>query len=298
MPSRRRPRATAAATRGSSSATSTRMRSTVGPSALINGGLSRASSARLGHGLSELTARGQARSAHHDEEPWRCTREIGTEPAPRDGARGGAVRGQARHRRPGRDARAAAGGAAGGRPRAARGRPRPGQDPDGQDARVGARRIVHARAVHAGPGPLGPRRHARLPARRRARSTSSSAPCSATSCSPTRSTARPPRCSPRCSRSCRSGRSRSAARPTRVPRPFLVMATQNPIESEGTYPLPEAQVDRFLFKLLVGYPIAGRGGRRRRARDRAAGRGGREAPRPRATGGPRARSPRCSSIAR
>src|SRR5918911_1020196 len=39
-----------------------------------------------------------------------------------------------------------------------------------------------------------------------------------------------------------------------VPRPFLVMATQNPIESEGTYPLPEAQVDRFLFKLLVDYP--------------------------------------------
>ena len=36
--------------------------------------------------------------------------------------------------------------------------------------------------------------------------------------------------------------------------PFLVLATQNPIESEGTYPLPEAQVDRFLFKLLVDYP--------------------------------------------
>src|SRR5215204_5854608 len=40
----------------------------------------------------------------------------------------------------------------------------------------------------------------------------------------------------------------------RVPAPFLVMATQNPIESEGTYPLPEAQVDRFMFKLLVDYP--------------------------------------------
>jgi MoxR-like ATPase len=39
-----------------------------------------------------------------------------------------------------------------------------------------------------------------------------------------------------------------------VPRPFLVMATQNPIESEGTYPLPEAQVDRFLMKVVVGYP--------------------------------------------
>ncbi len=40
----------------------------------------------------------------------------------------------------------------------------------------------------------------------------------------------------------------------RVPEPFLVMATQNPIETEGTYPLPEAQVDRFMMKILVGYP--------------------------------------------
>ena len=40
----------------------------------------------------------------------------------------------------------------------------------------------------------------------------------------------------------------------RVPDPFLVMATQNPIESEGTYPLPEAQLDRFAMNVLVGYP--------------------------------------------
>jgi MoxR-like ATPase len=40
----------------------------------------------------------------------------------------------------------------------------------------------------------------------------------------------------------------------RVPEPFLVMATQNPIETEGTYPLPEAQVDRFMMKVLIGYP--------------------------------------------
>lgn len=39
-----------------------------------------------------------------------------------------------------------------------------------------------------------------------------------------------------------------------LPDPFLVIATQNPVEYEGTYPLPEAQVDRFMFKLLVGYP--------------------------------------------
>jgi MoxR-like ATPase len=42
-----------------------------------------------------------------------------------------------------------------------------------------------------------------------------------------------------------------------VPLPFIVLATQNPIESEGTYPLPEAQVDRFLMKILVDYPSVG-----------------------------------------
>jgi MoxR-like ATPase len=42
----------------------------------------------------------------------------------------------------------------------------------------------------------------------------------------------------------------------RVPEPYLVLATQNPIESEGTYPLPEAQTDRFLMKILVDYPTA------------------------------------------
>jgi len=40
----------------------------------------------------------------------------------------------------------------------------------------------------------------------------------------------------------------------KLPEPFFVLATQNPIEQEGTYPLPEAQVDRFLFKVLVKYP--------------------------------------------
>ena len=41
-----------------------------------------------------------------------------------------------------------------------------------------------------------------------------------------------------------------------LPDPFIVVATQNPVEYEGTYPLPEAQLDRFLFKLVVGYPTA------------------------------------------
>src|SRR5256714_7809987 len=40
----------------------------------------------------------------------------------------------------------------------------------------------------------------------------------------------------------------------RLPEPFFVLATQNPIEQEGTYPLPEAQLDRFMFNIVVGYP--------------------------------------------
>ena len=49
-------------------------------------------------------------------------------------------------------------------------------------------------------------------------------------------------------------RSPSRARPSRYPIPFIVIATQNPIEYEGTFPLPEAQLDRFLVKLSIGYP--------------------------------------------
>ena len=43
-------------------------------------------------------------------------------------------------------------------------------------------------------------------------------------------------------------------RPTTSIEPFMVMATQNPVEQEGTYPLPEAQVDRFMMHVVVGYP--------------------------------------------
>ena len=120
-----------------------------------------------------------------------------------------------------------------------------------------ARRLVQAHPVHARPGAVRPRRHAHLPPRHRRASTPSSARSSATSCSPTRSTARPPRSSPRCSRSCRSARSRSATTPSRSRRRSSSWRPQNPIESEGTYPLPEAQVDRFMIKIVVDYPTAG-----------------------------------------
>ena len=62
-----------------------------------------------------------------------------------------------------------------------------------------------------------------------------------------------PRPRPPCLRPCRNGRSQSVA-PTTLPDPFFVLATQNPIEQEGTYPLPEAQLDRFMFMIVVDYP--------------------------------------------
>ena len=85
---------------------------------------------------------------------------------------------------------------------------------------------------------------------------------SPTSCWPTRSTARRPRRSPRCSRPCRSTGSPCRARPTCCEEPFFVFATQNPIELEGTYPLPEAQLDRFMFDIVIDYlpEDAGAGG--------------------------------------
>ena len=59
-----------------------------------------------------------------------------------------------------------------------------------------------------------------------------------------------------------------------LPELFLVLATQNPIEHEGTYPLPEAQVDRFMFKLVVTYPERQRGARGAGPHDRGRGAGG------------------------
>ncbi len=77
---------------------------------------------------------------------------------------------------------------------------------------------------------------------------------SPTSSSPTRSTGRHPRRSPPCWRPCRSAPSLPLDRTHKLPHPFFVLATQNPIEQEGTYPLPEAQLDRFMFNIWVDYP--------------------------------------------
>ena len=128
------------------------------------------------------------------------------------------------------------------------------QDP----ARARLRRVpeagVQARPVHPRPdaGRPGGHQPVQLPDQHLLRSPRGR--CSPSSCWPTRSTARRPRPRRRCSRPCRSARSRSTAPRTRCRAGFMVVATQNPIEQEGTYPLPEAQLDRFLFKVLIGYP--------------------------------------------
>ena len=80
--------------------------------------------------------------------------------------------------------------------------------------------------------------------------------CSRTCCSRTRSTARRRRRSPRCSRRCRNFSVTVRGHHHAIERPFFVLATQNPIELEGTYPLPEAQLDRFLFNVLLDYLTA------------------------------------------
>ena len=64
-----------------------------------------------------------------------------------------------------------------------------------------------------------------------------------------------------------------------LPDPFFVIATQNPIEQEGTYPLPEAQLDRFMFNIKVDYPRKLRRGTPHRLAWRPEGRGGRGSPR-------------------
>ena len=126
---------------------------------------------------------------------------------------------------------------------------------------------VQPHPVHARPDALRHHRHRRHPGRPAARDAASSrsprARSSPTSCSPTKSTAPRRRRRPRCSRRCRSTRSRSAARTYTLDEPFFVLATQNPIEQEGTYPLPEAQLDRFMFHIVVEYPTRRRGVRRR-----------------------------------
>ncbi len=127
-----------------------------------------------------------------------------------------------------------------------------------QHAVADAESDVQPHPVHARPD-AGRHHRARRSSRRtappaRANGGFWKAPCSHTSFWPTKSTARRPRRRPRLleamqERQVTVGRVRHP-----LADPFFVLATQNPIEQEGTYPLPEAQQDRFMFKVFVDYP--------------------------------------------
>ena len=108
-------------------------------------------------------------------------------------------------------------------------------------------------AVHAGHAPR--RHHGVVDLRPAPAASSSSGPArsSPTSSWPTRSTGPRRRPSPPSSRPWPSAGSPPTASTYELPRPFIVLATQNPVEQAGTFPLPEAQLDRFLFKLSMGY---------------------------------------------
>jgi MoxR-like ATPase len=88
----------------------------------------------------------------------------------------------------------------------------------------------------------------------RAPSAFTPARCSPSWCWPTRSTAPRRRRRARCSRPWKSARSRWTASAIRCPEPFFVVATQNPEDQVGTFPLPESQLDRFLMRIRLGYP--------------------------------------------
>ena len=169
---------------------------------------------------------------------------------------GGARRRQrrARHRRQARRG-----------PHGARGAAVRGPHPDRGRARASARRCWPRRSAGASAAASGasssprtcsrPTSPASRSSTRRPRS-SSSGPARSWRrwCWPTRSTAPRRRPRARCWSAWRSGRRPSTASPTRCRRPFLVIATQNPIEYEGTFALPEAQLDRFMLRLRLGYP--------------------------------------------
>ena len=128
---------------------------------------------------------------------------------------------------------------------------------DGQLDRQDPRRRLQANSVHARPdafGHHGDERSGRArggPAGVSVRGRARSLP---TSSWRTRSTERPPRPRRPCLQAMQEREVTVGQETMHLPDPFFVIATQNPIEQEGTYPLPEAQLDRFMFDIRVGYP--------------------------------------------
>ena len=130
---------------------------------------------------------------------------------------------------------------------------------------VGKTTLAHAIAVSLGLRfsrtqftadlmPVGPDRRQRLRARARKRSFSTPARCSRTCCSPTRSIAPGRRRRARLLEAMEEHQVTVEGETRALPAPFFVIATQNPTDQIGTYPLPESQLDRFLMCITLGYP--------------------------------------------
>ena len=157
-------------------------------------------------------------------------------------------------------------GAARARPRAARRRPRRGEDHAGEVVRGDAALQLQARAVHARPAAGRHHRHLRAVARHR-RVQSREGPIFANVVLGDEINRAPAKTQSALLEAMQEFQATIEGETRVLPRPFMVLATQNPVEQAGTYPLPEAQIDRFLFKLDRRLPERRRGGGgRRRAR--------------------------------
>ena len=176
---------------------------------------------------------------------------------------------RARGARPGRGrkrggGRRAAGRAGAGVARADRGAARHRQDADGARARPRRRAGLRAHPVHARPDAGRPHRHAWCSCQNEGRFELRKGPVFASMVLADEINRTPPKTQAALLEAMEEGQVTIEGETLPLPRPFIVCATENPIEFEGTYPLPEAQLDRFLFKLLVELSRP-----RGRARDRA-----------------------------
>ena len=166
-------------------------------------------------------------------------------------------RGRQDHRRPRRDRHPGPDRHLRGRPRAPGRRAGSRQDAADQDARREPRAVVLAHPVHAGPDAGRHHRHQHHRGGRAAggsTSSSSAGPIFAHILLADEVNRATPKTQSALLEGMQEGAVTVAGSAHPLPAPFFVLATQNPIEMEGTYPLPEAQLDRFLFKLRVRYP--------------------------------------------
>ena len=140
------------------------------------------------------------------------------------------------------------------RPRVARRRARRGQDDAVEGLRPSARLRILARAVHARPAAVRRDRHVDLRSHGRTNSCSAKGRSSARCCSADEINRAPAKTQSALLEAMQEYQVTIEGTTLPLPRPFMVMATQNPVEQEGVYRLPEAQLDRFLLRVEMGYP--------------------------------------------